>query len=51
MRFLLDENFPKSAKDALSASGHEVFDFRGTSEEGMDDPLVFKKAQSLGQFR
>lgn len=27
--------------------GHEVFDFRGTSEESLDDAAVFEKAQSL----
>ena len=47
MRFLLDENFPKAALDVLKASGHEVFDFRGTAEEGIADQQVFEKAQDL----
>ena len=28
MNFLLDENFPKSARLILECAGHEVFDFR-----------------------
>jgi predicted nuclease of predicted toxin-antitoxin system len=48
MKFLLDENFPKAATAILTASGHEVSDFRGTAEEGMGDSEVFQKAQGLG---
>ena len=32
----------------LLAAGHEVFDFRGTPEEGMADAAVFGRAQALG---
>jgi predicted nuclease of predicted toxin-antitoxin system len=32
----------------LASAGHEVTDFRGSLEEGMDDSLVFQKAQGLG---
>jgi predicted nuclease of predicted toxin-antitoxin system len=45
MKFLLDENFPKAAGDFLSNLGHEVFDFRGTTLEGMKDDAVFAMAQ------
>jgi predicted nuclease of predicted toxin-antitoxin system len=45
MRLLLDENFPKAAAGMLEQGGHEVFDFRGTPDEGMEDPSVFAKAQ------
>ncbi|RYD62422.1 MAG: hypothetical protein EOP83_14635 [Verrucomicrobiaceae bacterium] len=45
MRFLLDENFPKAAKGLLEEEGHEVFDFRGTPEEGIEDSSVFAPAQ------
>jgi predicted nuclease of predicted toxin-antitoxin system len=48
MRFLLDENFPKAAVAFLEGAGHEVFDFRGTREEGIEDSLLFRKAQDLG---
>lgn len=47
MKFLLDENFPKAAMTLLEGMGHEVFDFRGTGDEGIDDSEVFRKAQSL----
>ena len=46
MRFLLDENFPKSAIRFLEGEGHEAYDFRGGSEEGIADTEVFQKAQS-----
>jgi predicted nuclease of predicted toxin-antitoxin system len=45
MKFLLDENFPKAAIPFLEAAGHDVFDFRGTGDEGIDDSEVFQKAQ------
>jgi len=45
MKFLLDENFPKAAITFLQAAGHDVFDFRGTGDEGIDDSEVFQKAQ------
>jgi len=48
MRFLLDENFPKAAVGLLEESSHQAFDFRGTPDEGIEDPAVFSKAQSLG---
>lgn len=47
MRFLLDENFPKTAGIRLIEMGHEVFDFRGTTDEGIDDLALFRKAQQL----
>ena len=48
MRFLLDKNFPKAAAGLLHNAGHEVFDLRGTSNEGIDDGIVFQKAQEYG---
>jgi predicted nuclease of predicted toxin-antitoxin system len=45
MKFLLDENFPKTAKSYLEHLGHHVFDFRGTAEEGADDFRLFDLAQ------
>jgi predicted nuclease of predicted toxin-antitoxin system len=47
MKFLLDENFPKAAIALLQGAGHEVFDFRGSGDEGMADSEVFQKAQNL----
>ena len=48
MRFLLDENFPKASVELLQRAGHEVFDIRGTPDEGMEDEALFLKAQKLG---
>ncbi len=47
MKFFLDENFPKIAAVSLGSMGHEVFDLRGTSEEGAADDHIFAAAQDL----
>lgn len=46
MKFFLDENFPKSASIALIDLDHEVFDLRGTSDEGISDEGIFAIAQN-----
>lgn len=48
MNFLLDENFPKAAHEILRGMGHDSFDLRGTTEEGMKDADIFQRAQDLG---
>lgn len=48
MRFMLDENFPKAAAAMLRSAGHEVFDIRGTDDEGIDDDALFQMAQKAG---
>ena len=48
MRILLDENFPKSAADVITAAGHEVISFAAVCEFGADDEEVFVRAQKLG---
>jgi predicted nuclease of predicted toxin-antitoxin system len=45
MRFFLDENFPKTAAKILIENGHDVFDIRGTSDEGSEDIDIFQIAQ------
>ncbi|GJQ57764.1 MAG: hypothetical protein D8M57_00800 [Candidatus Scalindua sp. AMX11] len=45
MRFFLDENFPKTVAKLLIENGHDVFDIRGTSNEGADDGDIFQIAQ------
>ena len=45
MKFFLDENFPKSSERILKEHGHEIFDIRGTSKEGLTDLEIFKLAQ------
>ena len=44
MKFLLDENFPKTAAGILEELGHEVFDFRVLGEEGAADSEVMRVA-------
>jgi predicted nuclease of predicted toxin-antitoxin system len=48
MKFFLDENFPKTATVSLGNMGHQVFDLRGTAEEGAADDRIFAAAQNLG---
>ena len=44
MRFLLDENFPKSARLLLETLSHEVIDFRIEGNVGADDSEVINLA-------
>ena len=48
MKFLLDENFPKSAEKLLLELGHQVIDIRGTELQGIDDFHLFEVAQENG---
>lgn len=48
MKFFLDENFPRKASEILTEAGFEVFDIRGTAEEGLSDDAIFKKAIKIG---
>lgn len=45
MNFLLDENFPKSAKGLIESLGHEVIDFREVGVEGAADAVVIATAE------
>jgi len=47
VKFLLDENFPRKSAPILQAAGHEVFDVRGTKDEGAADKVIFERAQEL----
>ena len=44
MNFLLDENFPKSARAVLERLGHEVFDFRRLGIIGSPDEEIMRMA-------
>jgi predicted nuclease of predicted toxin-antitoxin system len=44
MNFLLDENFPKSARAVLESAGHEVLDFRSLGIIGSPDEAVVRMA-------
>ena len=48
MRFILDENFPRSAVDLIEECGHEAILFDDVCEFGADDEVVFSEAQRLG---
>ena len=48
MRFLLDENFPKSVIPLLSESGHEVIELRSVGLLGASDALIAEKAIEAG---
>ena len=48
MKFLLDENFPRSSADFIESCGHEAIRFDAACEYGADDEVVFAAAQRLG---
>ena len=45
MRIFVDENIPSRTVQALRAMGHAVTDFRGTSEEGITDDVLWRRVQ------
>ena len=47
MRFLLDENFPRSAADVIEECGHTAIPFASVCRFGDDDETVFRTAQRL----
>ena len=48
MRFLVDEDLPRSLATALRSAGHEVFDVRDIGLRGRPDHEVFQAAQERG---
>ena len=48
MKFLLDENFPRSSADFIESCGHEAIRFDEACDSGDDDETVFSTAQRLG---
>ena len=48
MKFLLDENFPRSSVDLITECGHEAILFDEVCEFGNDDETVFAAVQRLG---
>ena len=47
MKFLLDENFPRSAADLIDECGHEAVRFDDVCNSGDDDDAVFAAAQRI----
>ena len=48
MKFLLDENFPRSAACLIVSCGHEAVLFEAVCGYGADDEAVFSAAQRIG---
>ena len=48
MRFLIDEDLPRSIKDLIERYGHEAFDVRVTGFRGSKDRQIAALAQSKG---
>lgn len=48
MKFLIDENFPRSSVDLIESCGHEAVPFDSACEFGDDDETVFAVAQRIG---
>ena len=45
MKVLVDENIPLMTVHALREKGHDVFDIRGTADEGVEDDAIWELAQ------
>ena len=45
MRLCVDENIPTMTVRALRDMGHDVWDVRGTNDEGTSDQALWQKAQ------
>jgi predicted nuclease of predicted toxin-antitoxin system len=45
MKIFVDENIPMMTVDALQKQGHDVLDFRGTAQEGVDDLVLWEVIQ------
>ena len=48
MRFLIDADLPRSAKDVVSRRGHEAIDVRDIGLRSAKDPQIARHAQSEG---
>ncbi len=44
MRILVDENIPLMTVEQIRQLGNDVFDIRGTAEEGISDELLWEQA-------
>ena len=44
MTIVVDENIPRRTVAALGAMGHSVIDFRGTTDEGIADDVLWRRA-------
>ena len=44
MTIVVDENIPRRTVAALDAMGHSVIDIRGTTDEGIADHVLWRRA-------
>jgi predicted nuclease of predicted toxin-antitoxin system len=45
MQILVDENIPLTSVKKLQELGHHIIDIRGTSQEGVDDEMIWEIVQ------
>ena len=50
MKIFADENIPNRTVHELVAMGHEVLDFRGTADQGMEDELLWARIIREGRL-
>jgi predicted nuclease of predicted toxin-antitoxin system len=50
MKILVDENIPRMTVNRLRELGHDVKDIRGTTDQGLDDPDLWKAAMTEGRL-
>ena len=50
MKIFVDENIPSRTVSELVALGHDILDFRGTPEQGMEDELLWARIQAEGRL-
>jgi predicted nuclease of predicted toxin-antitoxin system len=48
MKIFVDENIPLMTVRELVAQGYDVIDIGGTQDQGIDDEVLWQKAQDLG---
>jgi len=50
MKVLVDENVPRVTVNYLRGLGHDVKDVRGTTDQGLPDPDLWKVAMTEGRL-
>ena len=50
MKILVDENIPRMTAARLRELGHDVRDVRGTAQQGLPDPDLWRVASSEGRL-
>jgi predicted nuclease of predicted toxin-antitoxin system len=50
MKILVDENIPRMTVNRLRELGHDVKDIRGTADQGLGDPGLWRVAMTEGRL-